>query len=289
MHDIAPRDHFSWSGLGIFGVITTQEGVTTTLSYDDWARAFHGHAFLRRSAERHAAFLLPRLTTGQQVLDLGCGPGAITVGLAERVGPSGSVVGVDRDAGWFETARARAAAHPNVRFEEGDAAALAFDDDSFDVAFLHALLQHVESPDAVLAEVRRVVRPGGIVAVGDLDHDSFLLHPRTAVLDAALALDRGFRPQPDVGRRLPELLVGAGFPDVEYTVQANVACGTGAAAGVAGSSTRRLEAPEFAAHAVAEGWVDDRSELTAMADAWRAWAAAPGATFVTLWCQAVGR
>ena len=263
--------------------------MTTTLSYDEWARAFHGHAFLRRSAERNAAFLLPHLQPGQRVLDLGCGPGAITVGLAERVAPDGTVVGVDRDAGWFETARSLAADRPGVRFEEADAADLPFEDGSFDVAFLHALLQHVDSPAAVLAEVRRVVRPGGVVGVGDADLDTFLLHPRTPALDAALALDRRHRRQADVGRRLPELLHGAGFADVELTVQPNVACGTQAAGGVAASSTMRLEADAFVDHAVAEGWVADRLELAAMAAGWRAWAASPGATFVTLWCQALGR
>ena len=261
---------------------------TSATSYEDWARAFHGHAFLRRSAERHAAFLLPHLADGQRVLDLGCGPGSITVGLAERVGASGLVVGVDRDGGWFGTARTLAAAHPHVRFEEADAAALPFEDDAFDVAFLHALLQHVDSPEAVLAEVRRVVRPGGIVAVGDADLDAFLVHPRSPGLDAALALDRRQRRQPDVGRRLPELLHGAGFADVELTVQPNVATGADVA-GVATSSIRRLEAAPFADHALAEGSVADRAELAAMADAWRTWAAAPGATFVTFWCQALGR
>ena len=263
--------------------------MTTTLSYDDWARAFHGHAFLRRSAERNAAFLLPHLEPGQRVLDLGCGPGAITVGLADRVGPDGSVVGVDRDADWFETGAGLAAERTNVRFDEADAAALPFEDDGFDVAFLHALLQHVDSPEAVVAEVRRVVRPGGLIAVGDADLDAFLLHPRSATLDAALDLDRRHRRHPDIGRRLPELLAGAGFADVELTLQPNVACGAAAVAGAAASSTMRLEADAFAEHALAEGWIADRAELTAMADGWRTWAASPGATFVTFWCQALGR
>lgn len=263
--------------------------MTTTLSYDDWARAYHGHAFLRRSAARNAAFLLPHLEPGQRVLDLGCGPGAITVGLAERVGSAGEVVGVDRDAGWFETARGLATSHPHVRFEQADAAELPFDDDSFDVAFLHALLQHVDDPDAVVAEVRRVLRPGGRIAVGDADLDAFLLHPRSDALDAAFALDRRQRRQPDIGRRLPELLVAAGFGDVELTLQPNVVCGAAAVAGVAESSIRRLEADAFADHALAEGWVASRDELVAMADGWRTWATAPGATFVTFWCQALGR
>ena len=263
--------------------------MTTTLAYDDWARAFHAPAFLRRSATRNAGFLLPHLRPGLRVLDVGCGPGAITVGLAERVAPGGTVVGVDRDAGWLELARSLATTQPHVRFEEADGAALPFEDDAFDVAFLHAVLQHVDSPEAVLAEVRRVVTPGGIVAVGDVDLDFFVLHPRTPALDAAVALDRRHRRQPDVGRRLPELLRGAGFDDVELTLQPNVVCGPESAAGVAASSAARLEADPYAEHAETVGWIDDRRELVAMADAWRTWAAQPGAVFATVWCQALGR
>lgn len=69
---------------------------TATTDYETWARAFHGHAFLRRWAERNAAFLLPHLTGGQRLLDVGCGPGTITQGLAARTAP-GQAVGIDVD------------------------------------------------------------------------------------------------------------------------------------------------------------------------------------------------
>ena len=255
-------------------------------TYESWARGFHGQAFLRRSAERNAAFLLPHLQAGQRLVDIGCGPGAITAGLAARVAP-GAVVGVDRDDTYVAMARERWDA-PNLRFEVGDAAALPLEDDSADVAFLHAVLQHVESPEAVLREVRRVVRPGGTVAVGDADLDGFLLHPRTEALERAVALDGRTRRNRDVGRRLPELLLAAGFEDVELSVTTNVATGPTTAA-VAGSAAARLTAAPFVERAVAEGWAADADELQVMADAWRRWAEAPGATFVTLWCQALAR
>ena len=258
-------------------------------SYDDWARAFHGHAFLRRSAERNAAFLLPSLRPGQEGLDVGCGPGAITKGLADRVAPGGRVIGVDRDPAFVALARETWADVPGLRFEEADGAALPFDDDSFDVAFLHAVLQHVASPEAVVAEVRRVLRPGGTVAVADADLDGFLLHPRPPELLAALDVDRRTRRNPDVGRRLPELLVGAGFASVEFGATTTVVAGADATRGAAESGARRLEAAPFVEQARATGWLGAGDDPAALAGAWRAWADAPGAVFVTHWCHALGR
>ena len=254
-----------------------------TDAYLDWARGFHGHAFRRRSAERNAAFLLPRLEAGQRVVDIGCGPGAITAGLAQRVAP-GPVIGIDRDAAYVAAATGQHRL-PNLRFEEGDAASLPIADDAVDVAFLHFVLQHVDSPAAVLREVRRVVRPGGLVAVADADLEGFLIHPRSAALDAALLLDGRTRRNPQLGRQLPQLLTEAGFDAVEFSVVPNVAIGDAVAA-VSASTTARLEAPAFMEHAVAQGW-STASDLAEMAAAWRHWATQPGAVFVTLTCQAL--
>jgi SAM-dependent methyltransferase len=262
--------------------------VATT--YEDWARAHHGAAFLRRSAARNAAFLLPHLSPGQRLLDLGCGPGAITAGLADAVAP-GPAVGVDRDAEFVAQARTLwTADRPNLRFEVGDATAVPLDDASVDVAFLHALLQHVGSPLDVLREVRRVVRPGGLVAVGDLDMDAYLVHPTVDGLAAALDLDRRIRRSPDVGRRLPALLASAGFDgSVTFEVRPNTAVGATAVAGVASSTAARMRAEPYVQRALDEGWVSAADEVEAMAAAWEAWGRAPGAVFTTLWCEVLAR
>jgi len=262
------------------------EAVAATTDYETWARAFHGHAFRRRSAERDAAFLLPHLTAGQRLLDLGCGPGTITEGLAARTEP-GQAVGLDQDREFVEAASEKSS-RSNLRFQVGDAAALPFEDDSFDVVFAHALLQHVASPGAVLSEVRRVLRPGGVAAVADADLDGFLLHPQTESLRAAVALDRRTRRNPDVGRRLVALLVDAGISDVELTIVPSVVVGPDQAMRMAEASATRFEAPPFAARAVDEGWATSE-QLTDMAAAWRSWGQEPGAVFVTQWCQALGR
>lgn len=254
-----------------------------TDAYREWTRGFHGDAFLRRSAERNAAFLLPRLAPGQRVVDIGCGPGAITVGLADRVVP-GEVIGIDSDADFIADATQRWS-RPNLLFEQADGAALPLDTGACDIAFLHAVLQHVESPTAVLSEVRRVVRGGGVVGIADADLDGFLIHPQTEELTAALALDRRTRRNPEIGRQLRELLLDAGFGDVEFTVVANVVSGD-ATVGAGAAAAARLEAEPFITHVEDQEWVT-RAQLAEMADAWRTWGAMPGAIFVTLWCQAL--
>jgi ubiquinone/menaquinone biosynthesis C-methylase UbiE len=134
----------------------------------------------RRTAQESAAFFLPHLRPGMRLLDCGCGPGSITLGLAEAVAP-GDVVGVDVAVRQVERARALAAARgrPNVRFEVGSVYELPFSDGSFDAVFAHTLLLHVSDRPAALGEIRRVLRPGGVFGVCDDDHGAVLWEPAT--------------------------------------------------------------------------------------------------------------
>ncbi|KAJ4396044.1 hypothetical protein N0V93_000260 [Gnomoniopsis smithogilvyi] len=119
-----------------------------------------------RTAKDHAAYLLPHLKPNFSILDVGSGPGSITKDFAKLV-PEGRVVGIDVSPGVVEQAKANHQA-PNLSFEVGDATDLAqFDDDAFDVVHAHCVLMHV--PDRVKAfkELRRVCKPGGIVASRD--------------------------------------------------------------------------------------------------------------------------
>ena len=109
--------------------------------------------FAERTASREAAFFLPYLRPGMQMIDVGCGPGSITVGLAEAVAP-GNVVGIDFQPTQIEQARDLAAkrAVANVRFEVADAYRVPFPDHSFDAAFAHAVLTHLREPVRALVE-----------------------------------------------------------------------------------------------------------------------------------------
>ena len=173
----------------------------------------------RRSAETHAKHLLPHLEPGLRVLDFGCGPGTITVGLARTVDP-GEVHGIDVEESQIDLARsaAEAGGHHNATFHVGSVTDLPFEDDSFDVAHCHAVLMHVPDTRATLAEVKRVLKPGGILASREIFVSSSFLEPSIDDTDAAwatfsnlLAANGG---HPQMGRELKYLLLEAGFEDV---------------------------------------------------------------------------
>ncbi|HYO91564.1 MAG TPA: class I SAM-dependent methyltransferase, partial [Pyrinomonadaceae bacterium] len=110
-----------------------------TPGYEEWTRSW----MQKRTALSHAGFLLPHLNQRARLLDCGCGPGSITLSLAELL-KGGEVIGIDIEPGQVEEARADAARRDatNARFSVADVYALPFQDASFDVVFAHALLMH---------------------------------------------------------------------------------------------------------------------------------------------------
>jgi SAM-dependent methyltransferase len=197
----------------------------------------HGHhdSVLRshrwRTAENSAAYLLPRLTPGAHVLDVGCGPGTITADLAARV-PEGQVTGIDAAAGVLAEACEEAGrrGQANVRFEAGDVYALDFPDGTFDVVHAHQVLQHLSDPVAALAEMRRVCRPGGLVAARDGDYGGMFWFPDDPELtewqDLYRNVARALGGEPDAGRCLLSWARSAGFTDI--VASASTWCYTGA-------------------------------------------------------------
>jgi ubiquinone/menaquinone biosynthesis C-methylase UbiE len=249
--------------------------------------------FAIRTAEREGAFLLPYLIPGMRVLDVGCGPGTITVGLAAVVAP-GEVVGIDRESRSLEQARALAADHGalNVRFEPADLHALPFPDATYDAAFLHAVLEHVPDPVSALRAVGRVVRPGGVVGVRSPDITVHCLHPPEPILEASLTLFARFRERigghADVGRALRSVMRAAGLRDVAMTMSMesySTSEGTRAWADVWAGY---FGDPAVAEQATGLGLVD-REELVRMNAAWRAWADHPDALYAVPWGEAVAR
>ena len=173
----------------------------------------------RRSADSHAAYLLPHLKPGDRVLDFGCGPGTISVGLAQAVDP-GELYGLDIEESQIEMARAAAQAggHANATFHVGDVTALPFEDNYFDAAHCHTVLMHLQDVQAALAEVKRVLKPGGLIASRELLASSSFLEPGGPAWEDAWAtftrLLQGNGGHPQMGRELKNALLEAGFSDV---------------------------------------------------------------------------
>jgi ubiquinone/menaquinone biosynthesis C-methylase UbiE len=168
----------------------------------------HGHheSVLRshtwRTAENSAAYLLGHLRPGLDLLDVGCGPGTVTVDLAARVAP-GRVVGLDASGLIVEQAHVLSDA---VEWRFGDAYALDADLRDFDIVHAHQVLQHLADPVAALRAWRRACRQGGIVAARDGDYEAFTWYPPEPQLDRWLELyrraARANGGEPDAGCRL---------------------------------------------------------------------------------------
>jgi SAM-dependent methyltransferase len=159
-----------------------------------------------------------------RVLEIGCGPGFVTERLLALV-PDGSVSGVDNDPYMIELAERRLAGVGRVEVREGWVGATGFSDASFDAATARLVFQHLPDPMSALAELKRVLRPGGRLFVTDIDSSWGLLldpePPHFEQVSAAVAAVRTARGgNPTVGRRLPRMLADAGFSDLVLDVVA---------------------------------------------------------------------
>lgn len=183
----------------------------------------HGHFgtvvddHARRTAANSAEFLLPHLKETDVLLDLGCGPGSITLDLAEWVD---SAVGIDaapEAIGRAEDDRERRGI-ANATFLVGDVYGLDYPAEMFDVVYAHQLLQHLADPVAALREAHRVLKPGCIVAVRDADYGTMVHDPHDPLIDRWLELyhqiARRNGGEPDAGRRLRGWASAAGFVDI---------------------------------------------------------------------------
>jgi SAM-dependent methyltransferase len=156
--------------------------------------------------------------------------------------------------------------------------ALDFPDDTFDVVHAHQVLQHVADPVAALREMRRVARPGGLVAVRDSDYAAFTWWPQLPELDEWLALyekvARGNGGEPDAGRRLLAWAHAAGFTDVTATSSTWCFADQPDRDWWGGMWADRVLKSDMAGQALRTG-AATQEDLRRLSDGWRAWAADP--------------
>ncbi len=256
------------------------DGPRETYSHGHHRSVLASHA--RRTAETSAAYLLPHLRPTDVLLDVGAGPGTITADLAGRIA---QVVGLDPAPVAVAAAQELVASRglTNVRIEVGDVYALDAADDTYDVVHAHQVLQHLADPVAALREMRRVCRPGGLVAVRDADYATMSWFPETPALERWLALyeelARRNGGEPDAGRRLKAWALEAGFSRVAATGSVWCYATPEDLAWWTGTWAERLTASAFATSALEHG-LAAADELDALAEGWRAFGVDPRAWFL---------
>jgi ubiquinone/menaquinone biosynthesis C-methylase UbiE len=245
----------------------------------------------QRAASVYADFLLPHLTPMSRLVDLGCGDGELTLDLASSVG---HVTGVDVDQDELDRA-SRAADElgvTNATFILGDVGALDIPDDDVDVVLAHSVLEALEHPDAAVAEMARIVRPGGLVAVASVDYGGLVLAgPQVDVVRRFYAvreqlwLSEGADPY--LGRRLRGLLLGAGLHDVVAS-STYICHGTARAVRQFGQGRAEDCQDDWYVDSALRHGLATGKEIEEMRRAWLEWSQAPTSYAAFCWCRALG-
>jgi ubiquinone/menaquinone biosynthesis C-methylase UbiE len=180
----------------------------------------HGHHasvvadHAKRTAEVAASFFLPFLEPGMRLLDIGCGPGSITSGLAQRVAPA-ETIGIDPSPSVIETARSLANGIAHLAFEVGDIYQPPFGAETFHAIFAHQVLQHLRRPVEALKQAQTLLKRGGVVGMRDVDWGSTTFYPDSRGMRRFLTLyyelARRNGAEPDAGRHLRRWFREAGF------------------------------------------------------------------------------
>ncbi|KAL8293451.1 hypothetical protein RQP46_000152 [Phenoliferia psychrophenolica] len=258
------------------------------------AKYTHGHhaSVLRshswRTAANSAAFLLPLLKPGDHILDVGCGPGTITVDLAEIV-HEGHVTGLEYAPDVLVGAKKLAGERgvSNVDFVTGDVHNLAsIADGTFDVVYAHQVLQHVGDPVQALREMKRVCKVGGIVAARDSDYEGFTWYPSLPGMDKwnklylRVAANNGG--EPNAGRQLHAFARKAGFDPIKITKSAGTWCYSSLdeVAWWSDLWAERTQKSNFAL-SVQQG-LATQADLDEVSEAWREWGRSEDAWFCVL-------
>ncbi|KAI0647893.1 methyltransferase type 11 [Trametes meyenii] len=262
----------------------------------------HGHheSVLRshswRTAENSAAYLLPYLKPNMTLLDIGCGPGTITADFATLLS-AGHVTALEvPGSDVLEKARALASKRglTNMSFVSGDATTLPFADGTFDVVHAHQVLQHVGDPVQVLKEMRRVTKPGGVVAARDTDFSGMVWYPEVEGMDewrrGYLQVARANGGEPDAGRRLHVWAKKAGFSRESITLSVGTWCyyTSDERAWWSGLWADRTLSSNFASTAIKNG-IYTKEALRRVAETWQKWGTEEDGWFTLIHGELIAR
>ena len=231
-----------------------------------------------RTIANSARYLESHLVAGRSLLDVGSGPGSITVEFAERVSPA-AVIGVDAAPAAVAAATAFAAdtaPEAAVSFLEADALALPFDDGAFDIVHTHQTLQHVADPVGMLREMARVTAADGVLAAREVDYAATTWFPLIDGLDLWLdvyrRVHRATSGEPDAARHLRAWAFEAGLVAPRFSASAWLFTEPDDREWWGGAWARRAIESDFARHAL-DGGHASRDELQTISAAWSQWAA----------------
>src|SRR5262249_7641544 len=228
----------------------------------------------RRTAETAAAFFLPYLKRGMRLLDVGCGPGSITRGFAQRVAP-GETIGIDPSAEVIAVAKSLAGATAKkLTFEVGSIYEARFAAGTFDAVFSHQVFQHLRRPVDALRQMRSLLAQGGVLGVRVVDWGSAIFHPESEGMRRYLAIQfdlaRRNGAEPNAGRPLRRWLREAGFDETRVPTSTE-----SDADAYATRDRGEMFADRVLQSSLADGALEcgiaSRSELESIAAAWRAW------------------
>lgn len=188
--------------------------MNTGIIYDaDWSRRVEA-IYLTSDvvAQRCAALRLLDLRSGERVVDIGAGPGLLARSMAQIVGSDGAIDGIDSSEPMVVMAQRRCRDLPWVTFRTGDATALPYPDQTFDVAVSTQVYEYVSDVDTALHELYRVLRPGGRALIVDTDWDSLVWHSTDpARMQRVMTIFREHCAHPNLPRTLQPQLKRSGF------------------------------------------------------------------------------
>lgn len=263
----------------------------TTIKQATYTHGYHESSILVhewRTVANSAAYLIPHLKPNLKILDVGCGPGTITIDIATTYVPNGHVTGLEYSPEVVERARGHAARRnvANVEFITGDAHALPFADHTFDITHAHQVLQHIADPVLALKEMRRVTKPGGIVASRESDWQTFAWYPENEGMkewsELYQRVARANGGEPNGGRRIKAWAHQAGYDPARIT------CSAGTwlfhtpeeRAWWGGLWAERIVKSDFAKGAAKQGATEE--DLNRLSQSWKEWITSDDGWFALL-------